>query len=192
MIIQPLIIFVFFGFFSPGPNVLMLTASGAKFGVRTTLPHLFGVVLGVGIIGAVTGLGVGSVLQSLPQLKNLLMAVAVLWILWMAFHMARSAAKKHSHTDKPFTFIEATLFQWVNPKIWAVALAAAAFVTDFEPLTQAIILGLTFSGVNLGVCLFWTFSGDLLSRLLTTDAAWFVFRIIMAVFLAASAILVLV
>ncbi|GHA49124.1 amino acid transporter LysE [Amylibacter ulvae] len=186
-----LLIFIFLGLFSPGPNVIMLTASGANFGMRKTLPHLFGVVLGVGIIGGATGLGLGTILQAAPQLEFMLKLIAAGWILWMAFALLRSAKHHTPESVKPFTFSQAVLFQWVNPKVWAVAIAGAAYVTHLTPIDQAITLGLAFSGINLGVCLFWTYSGDLLSRLLKTDEAWFVFRIVMAVLLAATILLIL-
>lgn len=87
MIIDPLYIFVFVGMFSPGPNVILLTASGARYGFNATLPHIAGVTIGVGVIAAVTGLGVGALLQQQPQAKSILQIVAALWILWMAYKL---------------------------------------------------------------------------------------------------------
>ncbi|SMX41270.1 LysE family translocator [Octadecabacter ascidiaceicola] len=176
--------FVFFGLFSPGPNVILLTSSGARFGFRATSPHLFGVALGVGVIAFVTGLGLGTLIEAFPILRMVLMVIASLWILWMAWKLWHAKPAQARDTDRPFTFVQAVLFQWVNPKIWAVATSASAMLTDLAPLDQAVILGLTFSGANLGVCLFWTYAGSLLKSLLADPKKWQVFMRMMAVALA--------
>ena len=189
----PLFGFVFAGLFSPGPNVILLTASGARFGFRLTLPHILGVVFGVGVTSGITGLGLGVLLQSLPSLKLILQICASLWILWMAYKLWQAKPVQDTGVvERPFTFIEAVLFQWVNPKVWAVALSAMAYIPDFTPARQALTLGFTFSGLNLGVCLFWTYAGTLLSYLLTNVTAWRVFLRIMAVALVCFSVLVFI
>lgn len=185
-----LIGFVFFGLFSPGPNVILLTASGARFGFRATIPHVLGVALGVGFIAFVTGLGLGALIDAFPALRLVLMVVASVWILWMAWKLWHAKPSTAKDTDRPFTFMQAVLFQWVNPKIWAVATSASAIVIDLAPTQQAITLALTFSGVNLCVCLFWTYAGSLLKSLLADPQKWQVFMRIMAVALAGFSALV--
>ena len=186
----PLFGFVFFGLFSPGPNVILLTASGARFGFRRTVPHILGVALGVGITAGVTGFGIGALLKAHPTLEIVLKIAASAWILWMAFNLWRADPAKNQGGDRPFTFLEAVLFQWVNPKVWAVALSATAYVAGASPTDQAVTLGLTFSGLNLGVCLFWATAGSLLAYLLTNQAAWRIFMRIMAVALVGFSVLV--
>ena len=185
----PLFGFVFFGLFSPGPNVILITTSGARFGFRKTIPHVLGVVVGVGVIAFVTGAGIGALIAAQPVLERVLKIAAALWILWMAYQLWQSDPARKRQRDAPFTFLEAVLFQWVNPKVWAVAMAATAYVVTLAPLQQAGLLGLTFSGLNLGVCLFWATAGSLLSYLLTNPAAWRVFMRMMALALASFAVL---
>lgn len=179
-----LVSFVFFGLFSPGPNVVLLTTSGARFGFRATLPHLLGVALGCGVIAFVTGLGLGILIESYPVLRIVLMIIASLWILWMARTLWNAKPAVAKDTDRPFTFLQAVLFQWVNPKIWAVATSASAIIYQMEPLAQAGTLAVTFSTVNLGVCLFWTYAGSLLKSLLADPVKWRIFMRCMAVALA--------
>ena len=89
---------------------------------------------------------------------------------------------------RPFTFVEAVLFQWVNPKVWAVAMAASSgYASDLPAHLEALRIASAFSGLNLLVCIFWAGAGRLLSYLLTTHAAWRAFTTIMALALAASA-----
>lgn len=186
----PLIAFVFFGLFSPGPNVILLTTSGARFGFRATLPHLLGVALGCGVIAFVTGLGLGTLLEAAPRFRIALTLIAALWILWMAWKLWHAKPAQARDADRPFTFVEAMLFQWVNPKIWAVATSATALISAMPPLAQAALLGATFSTTNLFVCLFWTYAGSLLKTLLSDPAKWQIFMRIMAVALAAFSALV--
>ncbi len=191
MTIDPIYLFVFLGLFSPGPNVVMLTASGARFGFRSTLPHLFGVVCGVGITSALAGLGIGAALIAVPTLALILKLASALWILYMAYGLWRAKPGDGDETGRPMTFVEAVLFQWVNPKVWAVAFAAAsAYPTDYGPVWEAFRLGTAFSGINFGVCLFWTSTGALLTYLLSTPLAWRIFTRIMATALACFSILI--
>lgn len=185
----PLIGFVFFGLFSPGPNVILITTSGARFGFQRTLPHIIGVALGVGIIAAVTGIGIGALITAHPALGGVLKIIAGLWILWMAYNLWRADPAKKRETDRPFTFLQAILFQWVNPKVWAVALSATAYVATLAPMQQALTLAATFSSLNLGVCIFWAVAGSLLAYLLKNPAAWRIFMRVMALALAGFSVL---
>ncbi len=186
----PLIGFVFFGLFSPGPNVILITASGARFGFQRTVPHVIGVALGVGIIAAVTGIGIGALITAQPALAIVLKIIASLWILWMAYNLWRADPAKTKETDRPFTLTQAILFQWINPKVWAVALSATAYVATLAPIQQATTLAATFSALNLGVCLFWATTGSLLSYLLTNATAWRIFMRVMALALCIFSMLV--
>jgi threonine/homoserine/homoserine lactone efflux protein len=192
--LDPLYAFVFVGLFSPGPNVILLTASGARFGFRRTLPHVLGVAAGVGITAGLTGLGIGALLAARPSLELTLKLVAAAWIVWMAWKLWQSAAAGGQQgRNRPFTLLEAVLFQWVNPKVWAVALAAASgYAAGLTPLAEAQRLAIAFSGINLFVCLFWTMAGALLALLLTTPLAWRIFARVMAGGLFAAAIMVFV
>lgn len=189
---DPLYGFVFLGLFSPGPNVILLTASGARFGFRRTVPHILGVTLGVGVTSALTALGIAALLFRLPALDWALRLAAAAWILWMAWGLAhRATPKAADRTDRPFSFGKAVLFQWVNPKVWIVAMAASAgFPSGAGPLGEAIRLGSAFSGLNFFVCNFWVLAGGLLALLLTTPSAWRIFNLTMATFLAASGLMV--
>lgn len=180
--------------FTPGPNVIMLTASGAQFGFRRTLPHLLGVVLGVGVIGGFSGLGVGALLAAYPQLEFSLRTVAAAWILWMAWQLwASTFGPSLGYREAPFTFVKAAFFQWINPKIWVIALTASSgYSAGLTPLGEAARLATTFSSINLFVCLFWTSAGALLAYLLTRPNIWRIFIRAMALALAATAVMVFI
>ena len=188
-----LYIFVFLGLFSPGPNVILLTASGARFGFKRTIPHILGVALGVGITSAITGLGIGAVILQYPQLRLVLSIVAALWIGYMALRLWRAATPQHVAVGQPFTFFQAVLFQWINPKVWAVAVAAMAYLpNETPPINAAVALGHAFAGLNLVVCLFWACFGHILAHLLNAPARYRIFMRIMAIFLLISIAMIFV
>ncbi len=194
MIFDPLYAFVFAGLFTPGPNVILLTASGARFGFRATLPHVLGVAAGVGVTSGLTALGMGALLLAMPGLTLVLKIIATGWILWMAFKLMTVAqAKRQAAEDEPWGFFRAVLFQWVNPKVWAIASAASiGYAAGLPPAQEAARLASAFSGINLGVCLFWSFAGSLLTYLLNSDRAWSLFNGTMALMLTVSAVMVFV
>ena len=180
----PLIGFVFFGLFSPGPNVVLVTTSGARFGMRATVPHIVGVALGTGVIAGVSGLGLGVLLAAWPMLTLTLKLIAAVWILWMAWGLWQSTPATRKSTERPFTLVQAILFQWVNPKIWAVALSAVAYVVSLAPMAQAGVLFCAFAGINIFVCVFWAWAGTWLSALRNSPRGWRAFMRVMAVALA--------
>lgn len=189
-----LIMFVAAGLFSPGPNVVMLAASGARFGFRATLPHLLGVPIGTGILAACSALGLSSILLAAPGLKFAFQIVAALWILWLSWKTAQAGrAGRTDDKGRPFTFVEAILFQAVNPKVWAVTLAAYAGFGGGLTLTgEAIRLFIVFAGINLAVCLFWTTVGHLLSGFLKSNRIWRIFMIMMATIMALTVIMIFI
>lgn len=190
--INPLYLFIFAGLFSPGPNVVLLITSGLRFGFRASLPHIFGVAFGVGIVAFLVGAGLAAVLEAEPRLTFILRLIAAGWILWLGWRLLQSAGLARGKEDaRPFRFHEAVLFQWVNPKVWAVAVAAAAgFGGQGALLAEGLHLGLAFSGINLFVCLFWAYTGERLIPVLRDPARWRWFMRVMAGFLALSACLI--
>jgi threonine/homoserine/homoserine lactone efflux protein len=189
----PLLLFVFAGLFSPGPNVVMLTASGARFGFRATLPHLLGVPIGTGLLAGASVLGVHSILFALPMMEFTIKTISALWILWLAWQLIHAQRAKSQDRGRPFTFFEAILFQIVNPKVWAVALAASAgYSIDLNIWAEAARLFLGFSMINLFVCLFWTSAGHLLAGYLQNPVIWRTFMTIMATLMASSAALIFI
>lgn len=118
------------GFFTPGPNNLMLMTSSAKFGLGRTTPHALGVVAGFPLMVFVIGLGLGEVFVRFPGIGIGLRYLAAVYFLWMAWHLLGLRIGHASGADRPMRFHEAALFQWVNPKAWALA-------TSFVVLTVA-------------------------------------------------------
>ena len=154
--------FAFVTSITPGPNNLMLLASGTRFGWRRSLPHLLGISFGFGVMLLLVGLGLGEAFTRLPGLHGLLKWVSLAYLLYLAFKVATAPPPQAdgSATGRPMGFTAAALFQVVNPKAWAMALTAVtAYGTlGVLPLTVVFVL------VNLPCCGSWALLGEHMRR----------------------------
>lgn len=168
--------FAFVASITPGPNNLMLMASGANFGVRRTLPHMFGVGLGFTFMLLVVGAGLISVFARYPIIYTLMKAVSAIYLLFLAWKIATAApSESSSERGKPFTFLQAALFQWVNPKAWIMALSAISIYSPDHQMAQVVVIALTFCIVNVPCVTTWVVAGKQLQRWLkdATRLRWF-------------------
>ena len=187
MILDPLYGFVFFGLFSPGPNVVLLTASGARFGLRRTLPHLFGVVLGVGVTAGLTGLGIAALLREAPALELILKIAASGWMMWMAWGLWTADRRRgKADRDRPMTLIEGALFQWVNPKAWSMALSAITLYAPGRGVASVLWVAGIYVACSLVSTSGWTVLGTAIGRLLGAPRRLRIFNIVMAILLVAT------
>ena len=188
--------FAFVSSITPGPNNLMLMASGANFGVLRTVPHMLGVGIGFTLMTMLVGLGVMRLLNAVPASYTVLKLISVGYLLYLAWKIASAAPlSKSDHAAqhaKPLTFLQAALFQWVNPKAWAMALTAVGAYSQVErPIISVLIVALVFGAINLPTVSLWTIAGAQLRRLLSDPAKLRGFNITAGLLLAASAVPIL-
>lgn len=185
--ILPLMMFAFVSSITPGPNNLMLLASGANFGFRRSLPHMLGISLGFALMALLVGIGIAQVFELYPVLKLVLKVLAVAYMLYLAWKIANAAAPKAvKSAGKPFTFLQAAAFQWVNPKAWAMALTAVTVYAPSQELVMVTVVAGVFSAVNLPSVTFWAVLGQQAQRILTNQRRLQIFNITMAVLLVGS------
>ena len=124
----PLAAFAFVTSVTPGPNNLMLLASGVNFGFRRTVPHMLGISAGLAAMVLALGLGLWPVLASVPGITAAMRWLGAAWMLWLAWRIARAGGpgEDGAAPARPFGFLAAAAFQWVNPKAWAMVLSALA------------------------------------------------------------------
>lgn len=183
----PLIAFAFATSITPGPNNLMLMASGARFGLRRTTPHLLGVTLGFGVLALALGFGLGQALQTLPTLRAVMTVAALSFMLYLAWKVATAGDAAEPAADaRPLSFFGAVLFQWINPKTWAMALSVVTlYAADVAPIYLIAAVAL-FCAVNLPCCGAWAVAGRHIARLLRRPYQRRAFNISMAVLMIAS------
>ncbi|WP_170765593.1 LysE family translocator [Ruegeria lacuscaerulensis] len=182
-----LIAFAFVSSITPGPNNLMLMASGANFGFRRTIPHMLGIGLGFTFMVLLVGAGLVQLFDRYPISYTALKVASVIYLLYLAWKIAHAApVKGKTAAGEPMTFLQAAAFQWVNPKAWAMALTATTAYTPDQTLTAIVIVALVFGAVNLPSVSTWTVLGQQMARILTNPHRLLVFNWTMAALLVAS------
>ena len=181
-----LISFAFVTSITPGPNNLLLMASGANFGFRRSVPQMLGINLGfAGLLGA-SGLGLGTLMVTYPASKTALKIAAAAYMLWLAWKIAHASAPAAGMAAaKPMTLLQSAAFQSVNPKAWAMALGA---VTAFSggSLTGTLQVFVMFCLINLPCIATWVLAGEALRLLLTNPGRLAAFNWAMAALLILS------
>ena len=179
--------FAFGTVFTPGPNNLMLMASGANFGFQRTVPHLLGVAIGFPLMILPVGLGVMQLFDAFPPLTWIMTALSAVYMLWLAWKIANAAPPKEGQAQgKPLTFVQACAFQWVNPKAWAMALGAITLYAASRDLSAILWVSGTYLLIGCFSASTWTMLGQQLRRLLTRPAQLRAFNWTMAAVLLAS------
>ena len=175
---------------TPGPSNALLTAVGARVGVRHGLPSLLGQVTGMGAMLFAITLGLGNVLLAHPLALEVLKWGGAAMLCWMAWKIA-TAAHAEGAANAPAGFLGMAAFQWMNPKGWLISVAAIATFLDRragDALAQAAIFASLFALTALPSCLPWLAFGAAFQRFLRSPRAWRIFTAAMAALLAASTI----
>lgn len=174
---------------TPGPNNIMIMTSGLNFGLRRSVPHLCGICLGFPAMVAAVGFGLGSLFQRYPDIHLILKLTGIGYLLFLAYKIAHA----HSHgtannAARPFTFLQAAGFQWVNPKAWIMAIGATATYTQIggDMLLQVSLIVLAFALVAFPCVGSWLYFGSALKRLLKQSRHVILFNRVMALLLVAS------
>ena len=130
---------------TPGPNNLMLLSSGINFGIRRSLGHLFGVALGFNAMVILVGIGVSQVFELYPNSYLVLKYLSVAYLSYLAYKIANSGQLSDEKSRQtPISFVQAVLFQWVNPKAWTMALSVNAVYAPDQSFTAVLLVSLVF------------------------------------------------
>ncbi|MGE0623724.1 MAG: LysE family translocator [Pseudomonadales bacterium] len=172
---------------TPGPNNLMLMASGANFGFRRTVPHMLGVGIGFVVMVMLVGVGLVGVFDAYPLSYDILRVVSITYLVWLAWKIATARAPVRGEgVGRPFTFLQAALFQWVNPKGWAMALTAVTVYAPARDVHSVLLVAAIFGVINLPSVTCWTVLGQQIQPLLASGRRLQVFNVCMAALLLAT------
>lgn len=187
-----LIIFGFSSAWTPGPNNTLVANSGAHFGFRPTIPHILGIGFGFSFMVFVLSFGLGALFQKSQFLREGIRFLGIVILLWMAWKTATAGRiKDQEKTRKPFTFIGAASFQWINPKAWVMAVSISSQYSDpMAPIVSALILAAVFLFMGLSSASGWAAFGLSIRHLLNTDQRMTIFNVTMAALLVFSVVLI--
>lgn len=183
---------------TPGPNNVLLTASGARFGFRRTLPHVVGISAGMGVMLLLVSLGLGALFQQWPIWQTVLRVLGSGYLLWLGYLIARSAplnapaAQEEAQQRQPWALHQALLFQFINPKAWLMSISAIGSFTllgsDYW-LSVGLLIGV-FCLICLKTCLVWAQFGVQVGRWLRSPRAWQRFNRVMGLLTAACVLMI--
>ncbi|MDX8439324.1 LysE family translocator [Mesorhizobium australafricanum] len=175
---------------TPGPNNLMLLASGVNFGIARTVPHMLGIIsISFLVLLLAVGFGLGAVLTAFPALHTALKIAGAAYLLYLAWKiaMSRSMSDGKGTEGRPMRFIDAAAFQWVNPKAWVMAITAMAVYTNPDhPFVSVALISIAFTIVNLPSVSVWAGFGTALRGFLSDPVRLKWFNIAMGLLLAAT------
>ena len=186
--------FYFTMFFTPGPNNAMLTASGMKFGFIRTLPHLIGIPLGHIVQIGLTCFGLANLFLIYPQVQLYMKFLCFLYLLYLSWKMIGSFSLVQKESGRPLKFYEASLFQFINPKAWSIAITVAS---GFFPTEENIIVGVSFVTITAAVICFptislWALFGSGLRKFVNEQKTKKIVEYILAVLLVLTGIFILI
>ena len=190
-------LFSFVSSITPGPNNMMMLASGVNFGFRRSVPHWLGICGGFTFMLCAVGLGLHTLLADHPAFYNLLRYAGSAYLIWMAWRLATATAAPAAsssleddspdNTARPLGVLAAAAFQWVNPKAWVMAVTAmSAYLPAQAQPMDVLALALLFGVINLPCVACWAGGGAALRRFLQDPLRLRIFNISMALALLAS------
>ncbi len=186
--------FYFTMFFTPGPNNAMLTASGMKFGFIRTLPHLIGIPLGHILQIGLTCFGLANLFLIYPNIQFYMKILCFLYLLYLSWKMIGSFSMIQKESGRPLRFYEASLFQFINPKAWSIAVTVAS---GFFPSEENIIIGVLFVTITAAVICFptislWALFGSGLRKFVNNEKTKKIIEYILAVLLVLTGLFILI
>jgi threonine/homoserine/homoserine lactone efflux protein len=184
--------FSFVSSITPGPNNILLWASGATFGLRRTAPHVLGTALGIGAMALGAGLGVAALIASAPALGIAMRVAGSAYLLWLAWQILRLGSLRQAAVARPLGVRGAMAFQAVNPKAWIFALGA---VTTFLPVGLPVIAGtvvvaLAMMSMIVPAAAAWAAAGGAMARLLEGEGSRRVVSVVLAAMVVGTIVLV--
>jgi threonine/homoserine/homoserine lactone efflux protein len=190
--ILALIAFSFVSSGTPGPNNVMLWASGATFGFRRTVPHILGTALGIGAMTLASAAGLAALIAALPALALLMKVAGSAYLLYLAWQVGHAGAIEAGVLARPMGLGSAAAFQVVNPKAWIFALGAVTTFrpTELSPLAGTALVALTMALVILPTASIWAAAGGVIGRLVTSPRTRQAVSLVLAAMVVASVALV--
>jgi threonine/homoserine/homoserine lactone efflux protein len=185
-VLPELIVFAISAAFTPGPNNIMIMTSGVNFGARASMPHFFGICFGFPTMFLATGFGLGALFINYPSLHMIVKVFGLVYLSYLAWQIATAGkVERGERMGEPFTFVQAALFQWVNPKAWIMGTSAiAAFtVVGHDLVPQILLIAVVFFSMTFPSAGVWLAFGSSLKRLFENGVYLRAFNIVMAVLL---------
>ena len=176
--------------YTPGPNNVIASFSGFNFGIKKTLPHIFGVTFGFTFLVFLLTIGLVKIFEIFPIIQLSLKYLGSFFLIYLAYKISFSKIEKEKKNENPVKFIETFIFQFLNPKgVLIGIIIVSTYVEHGENyLIYAIQVVLFAFLVSLTSITFWTFVGKYLRKFATNEKFIKYFNYVMSVLLLLSII----
>ena len=152
---------------TPGPANMALMATGARYGLRRTLPFVGGVILGKQLIIWPIGFGLMNLAATNPLIFQTFKYASAAYIIWLAWRVANLRLKVDQDAKAP-GFRAGFIVHPLNPKAWAIIVGG--FTNFVEPGTSSLYATATIAAVLLACQILlhplWTLGGHTLAKTL--------------------------
>ena len=186
----PLVAFSFVSSVTPGPNNVLLWASGAEFGLRRTFRHVIGTALGIGAMALAVAAGLGALIAGVPELAFAMRVAGSAYLLFLAYQIAGAHGLARADVARPLGLGQAAALQLINPKAWIFALGA---VTTFRPpdlpvVAGSLVVAATMMAVIVPTAALWAGAGGAIGRLLTDERRRRAMSLVLAALVVATVV----
>ena len=166
-----LMILMFVAAFTPGPNNLLSSYSGFNFGIKKTLPLIYGVTFGFPLLIIIINSGLIIFFKKFPALQEIIKILGSVFILYFAYKVALNKSNGEQKIKNPTKFLNMLFFQFINPKAVLFAIiVVSTFINIDENFIRdtAIVLSvaISFSFVSI---FSWCLLGKFLRKFATNE-----------------------
>jgi len=176
--------------FTPGPNNAVASYSAFNFGVRKTLPIIFGVGFGYTVLVILLIFALISVFQKYPYLQEIIRVLGSLFLIYLAYKISFSKSKSKSTTENPVKFYETFFFQFINPKgVMAAITLISKFVTQENYINSSITVIIVCSVTAFLSITSWALLGKFLRKFATNNEFIKRFNYAMSILLVACVVI---
>ena len=174
--------------YTPGPNNVVASYSGFNFGIRKTIPHIFGVTIGFTSVVFALTIGLVNVFKLFPIIQTILKYLGSLFLIYLAYKISFSKASSEKKNENPISFLDTFIFQFLNPKaVIASIIIVSTYIKVGENFvsytTQIVILAILVSVTSITL---WTFLGKFFRKFATNQKFINYFNYVMSLLLLLS------
>jgi threonine/homoserine/homoserine lactone efflux protein len=157
--------------FTPGPNNAVASYSGFNFGIKKTIPLIFGVGFGYTLLIILVNYVLISTFQKFPIIQEIIRTLGTIFLFYLAYKIAFSPVSTESKKENPVKFLDTFLFQFVNPKgVMAAMTLISKFVLQEDYFRTSITVILVCAMTAFLSITAWTFLGKFLRKFATNNS----------------------
>lgn len=178
---------------TPGVNNIMLTSSGTHLGYYRALPHLFGIIFGFLLLMLAVAFGLGAAFNDFPVLHEVLRYAGSTYLLYLAWKIFNASNVSFDNGGEGVTFWNALTLQFLNPKVWAMAVTAmSAFTITGSGYTISVfVVSGVFCAVYFVCGSIWVGFGVTIGKLMSNKPkAYRAFNAVMALLLVGTSLMI--